>query len=227
MGRFNLLLGLGETKTKLLGSNTLLTLSKSKTMRTELLVTLGLLALLLDKGRIFTDLLVSILVDLFKLISSDTLLLVAAELTIISLRIFLKKLLHVVSNMTTKDVLTKDFRVKRLLLIIPTNKTTLAVRNVKTTIKSTLHSSEDTAAGGGTIKTNIEKSLEGTTLVELLDGTERSTSSFLNTRIKLIHAELLVKTTSNKKTSCISSSVVGETKLDTIAGGAHESKQQP
>jgi hypothetical protein len=211
------LLGLGETKTKLLGSNTLLTLSKSKTSGTELLVTLDSLLLLLGEGGISTDGLVGVLVDLLELVSSDALLLVAAELTVISLRILLKKLLHVVSDVTTEDVLAKNLSVELLLLIAPANEATLAVRDVETTIKSTLHSSEHTAASGGTVETDIEKGLEGTTLVELLDGAEGSTSSLLNTRIELIHAELLVKTTSNKKTSGVGSSVVGETKLDAIA----------
>jgi len=211
------LLGLGETKTKLLGSDTLLTLSKSKTSGTELLVTLDSLLLLLGEGGISTDSLVGVLVDLLELISSDALLLVAAELTVISLRILLKKLLHVVSDVTTEDVLAENLSVELLLLIAPTDEATLAVRDVETTIKSTLHSSEHTAASGGTVETDIEKGLEGTTLVELLDGAEGSTSSLLNTRIELIHAELLVKTTSNKKTSGVGSSVVGETKLDAIA----------
>jgi len=213
----SILLGLGETKTKLLGSDTLLALSKSETSGAELLVALDSLLLLLGEGGISTDSLVSILVDLLELVGVDALLLVAAELTVISLRILLKKLLHVVSNVTTEDVLAENLGVELVLLIVPTNKTTLAVWDVDATVKSTLHSSEDTAASGGAVKTDIEKGLEGTTLVELLDGTERSTSGFLDTRIELIHAELLVETTSNKKTSSISSSVVGETKLDAIA----------
>jgi len=213
----NLLLGLGETKTKLLSSDTLLALGKSETSGTELLVALDGLALLLDEGGILTDALVGILVDLLELVGSDALLLVAAELTVIGLRILLKKLLHVVGDVATIDVLAEDFSVESLLLVIPANKTALAVGHVETTIKSTLHSGEHTAAGGGTGKTNIEQSLEGTTLVELLDGVEGSTSGLLDTRIELIHAELLVKTTSHKKTSCIGSRVVGETKLDAIA----------
>ena len=189
---------------KLLGSDTLLALSKSETSGTELLVTLDSLALLLDEGRIFTDALVSILVDLLELVSIDALLLVAAELTVIGLRILLKKLLHVVSDVTTKDVLAENLSVQTLLLVIPADKTALAVGDVKTTIKSTLHSGEHTAASGSAVQTNIEQSLEGTALVELLDGLEGSTSGLGDTRVELIHAELLVKTTSHKKTSSIS-----------------------
>jgi len=213
----HLLLGLGETKTKLLGSDALLALSKSKTSRAELLVALDGLLLLLLEGRICTDSLVSILVDLLEVISLDALLLVAAELTIVCLRILLLELLHVVSDVATEDVLAESVSVKLLLLVVPTDKATLAVRDVETTVKSTLHGGEHTAASGGAVETDIEKSLERTTLVELLDGAEGSTSSLLDTSVELVHAELLVKTTSNKKTSCIGSSVVGETKLDAIA----------
>ena len=202
---------------KLLGSDTLLALGKSEASRTELLVALDGLALLLGEGRILTDALVSVLVDLLELVSVDALLLVAAELTVISLRILLKKLLHVVSDVTTEDVLAENLSVEGLLLVIPADKTALAVGDVEATIKSTLHSGEHTAAGGGAVQTNIEQSLEGTTLVELLDGLEGSTSGLGDTRVELIHAELLVKTAGDKQTSGVGSSVVGETKLDAIA----------
>jgi len=202
---------------KLLGSNTLLALSKSKTSGTELGIALDSLALLLGESGILTDTLVGVLIDLLKLIGSDALLLVAAELTVVSLRILLKKLLHVVSNVTTKDILAENLSVEALLLVVPTDKTALAVRNVKTTIKSTLHGSEHTTASGSAVQTNIKQSLERTTLVELLDGLEGSTSGLSNTRVELVHAELLVKTASDKQTSGISSSVVGQTKLDAIA----------
>jgi hypothetical protein len=90
------------------------------------------------------------------------------------------------------------------------------VRDDDTTVESTLHGTKDTGTSAGTDKTNIKKSTERTTLVELLEAVEGSTSGLLDTRIELVDLDLLSGTTGNKKTSGIGSSIVGKTKLDAI-----------
>jgi len=118
----------------------------------------------------------------------------------------------------TEDVLAENLLVKALLLGVETDKTALAVGDDNTTVESTLHGAEDTGTSAGADKTDIKKSAERTTLVQLLEAVEGSTGGLLNTRIELVDVDLLCNTAGNKEASGIGSSVVGETKLDAIAG---------
>lgn len=208
---------LGEAETELLGDNTLLALCKSETLLAVVLVLGTSLGLLLVEGGVLADLLVGGLVHLLEILGLDALLLVAGELLVVLLGVLLEKGLHVVSDVSAKDVLAEDLLVDSLLLSVVTDKAALAVRDDDTTVESTLHGTKDTGTSAGTDKTNIKKSTERTTLVELLEAVEGSTSGLLDTRIELVDLDLLSSTTGNKKTSGVGSSVVGETKLDAIA----------
>ena len=104
----------------------------------------------------------------------------------------------------------------------------VAVRDVKATVGSTLHGTEDAGASSGVLNTNVEKGTEGLLLViELLDvvgaavGTlsgDDITSGLLNTGVDLIEADLLEEAASAEKTSAVSSSVVLESDLQAISG---------
>jgi len=120
--------------------------------------------------------------------------------------------------MSAKDVLAEDLLVDRLLLSVVTDKAALAVGDDDATVKSTLHGAKDTGTGAGADKTDIEKSAEGTALVELLEAVEGGASGLSDTGIELVDVDLLGSTTGNKKAGGIGSSVVGETELDAIAG---------
>jgi hypothetical protein len=92
------------------------------------------------------------------------------------------------------------------------------VRDDDTTVESTLHGTKDTGTSAGTDETNIKKSTERTTLVELLEAVEGGASGLSDTGIELVDVDLLGSTTGNEETSGIGSSVVGEAELDAIAG---------
>jgi len=90
------------------------------------------------------------------------------------------------------------------------------VGDVETTIGSTLHGTEDTVTGGSADETNIEVSLEWTSILHVItDGEVRS----INLGVSLVHiGETLVskESTSAQETNAVRGSVVGETALEAV-----------
>lgn len=148
---------------------------------------------------------VSVGVHTFKVISRNTSLNEAAELLGISFRLIFRQLTHVISDVTSEDVLTNDFTVSSVLFLVKTGETLFAVRNIETGIDGTLHGGKDLGTSGGTGKTHIEESLESTTTVLLVE-------------FSLVQTELGKSTTSAQKTSAVNGSVIGQTNLDTKLG---------
>lgn len=155
-------------------------------------------------GRVSTDGLMSLSVHLLKVISIDAGLDELGELAVVELGL-LRELAHVISNVTTKDVLTEDLSIASVLLGIVAGEALLAVRNVDTAIDGSLEGTKDLGTSGGTTKTNIEEGLEGT-------------GTLLHVELGGLEAKGGQSTTSAEETSAISSSPVGQTNLDTISG---------
>lgn len=89
-----------------------------------------------------------------------------------------------------------------------------------TTVRGTLHGTEDTGTGGGSLQTNVEEDLEGAALAIVgLGGLGELelTISLLNTGELLVEAELLEGTAGDKETSGVGSSPVGKTVLDAVS----------
>jgi len=189
-----------------------------------LLVGLGLVAssglLLLGQlgAGVLTDSSVSLSVHVLDIISSDVTSNEASELLLVTLLIFVLEVLHVLRDVDTVDVVAEKFSIKRLALNVETGETVLTVGDVDTTIRGTLDGTEETGTSGGTLETDIKESLEGTGAV--LDGLSHLDSAIglSDTLILLIKTELGKSTTSNKETSSVGGSPVGQTTLDTIAG---------
>lgn len=144
-------------------------------------------------------------VHTFHGVSGDSVLDEAAELLGVAFRFIFLELTHVVSNVTTENVLADDFTVSNFLFIVVTGETLFGVRNVQTTIDGTLHGGEDLGTSAGTGQTNVQEGLEGTTTVFLIE-------------FGLVETELDKGTTSAQQTSAVNSSVVGQTNLDTESG---------
>jgi len=139
------------------------------------------------------------------------------ELRLVSLLIIIGKGLHVLSNVTTEDVFAQGLSIELLGLNVVTWEAVLGVGDENATVGSTLHGPEDTGTSGSTVKTNIEESLEWSSLAVLTSLSERVLSiGLLNTLEILIHAELLENTTSDQKTGAVCGSPVGETVFDAI-----------
>ena len=75
--------------------------------------------------------------------------------------IFLLKGLHVLSNVSTEDVLLQDLIIKLLGLRVVSREALLVVGDIKTTIGITLEGTEHTRTCRCALKTDIKETLEG------------------------------------------------------------------
>lgn len=154
--------------------------------------------------RVGTDGLMSLLVHGLHAVSGDTGLDVLGELALEGLGL-LSQLAHVVSDVSTIDVLAEDLSIKSILLLVETREALLAVRNVDTTIDGTLEGSEDLGTSAGAAETNIKEGLE-------------RTGSLLHIELGSFNTESGQSTAGTKETSAVGSGVVSQTNLDTIGG---------
>src|SRR5512142_230954 len=169
-------------------------------------------------GRIGTNRLVGFFVDFFKIISTDSQLDVTAELAFEAFFIILLQGAHVIGNMLTEDMGTVNISVEALSFSGVTGETLNGVRDVQTTIDSTLHGTEDTGTSGGTSQTNIQITTESTGTV--IDGFNVVffTGDFSATTIQRVQAQFVQDTAGNQQTGTVSGSVVGQTNLNTVFG---------
>jgi hypothetical protein len=186
-------------------------------------LSLGLLgtSVLIGLEGVLTDGLVGIGVDLLKITSLDLVVDVLDELGLVALLILIGEGLHVLSDVTTDNVVLEGLGVELLGLNVVTGETAVGVGDEDTTVGGTLHGSEDTVTGGGADKTNIKEGLEGTALAIIgLDGLGESvlTSGLLDTLELLIKTELLEDTAGKEKTGSVGSSPVGQTLINAVLG---------
>jgi hypothetical protein len=166
---------------------------------------------------VLADLLVCLLVQLLQSIGLNLIIDVALELGLVSLLIVVGKGLHILGDVTTKDVFAQGLGIELLGLHVVTWEAVLGVGDENATVGSTLHGTEDTGASGSAVKTNIEEGLEWSSLALLRSLGELVLSiSLLNTLEVLIHAELLENTTGDQKTSAVRGSPVCKTVFDAI-----------
>lgn len=133
--------------------------------------------------------------------------------------VFLLKRLHVLGNVATNDVLLEDLGVELLGLGVVTRESLLVVGDEDTTVRGTLHGTEDTGTSRSASETYIEVALEGTGLVvtEGLDELE-FTSGLNNTLVLVGKAKLGEGSSGNEETGSVTSGPVGETVLDAVSG---------
>jgi hypothetical protein len=180
-----------------------LALSLSKLLLVEALRLARELGGLLGVGGVLADSGMGSLVDLLQIIRVDLLLNEASELTLVGLGVLLLELLHVLSNVTTEDVLAENVSVELLILSVVTSKTASAVGDIETTIGGTLHGGEDTVTSGGTSQTNVQQDGEG--LGSILEGLDDEvlTSGVRLTLVLVSKLQLGQNTTSEEETSGI------------------------
>lgn len=184
-----------------------------------LLALLGASTLVLLEG-VGTDGLVGLKVLVLNVTSVDLLLDVLGELGAVALLIIIGKVLHVLSDVTTGDVLAEGLGVEFLGLDVVSGETVLGVGDEDTTVGGTLHGTEYTGTGGGTDKTNVKEGLEGTAGALVgLDGLSELvlTVGLLDTSELLVKAELLEDTAGEEQTGSVGGSPVGQTLGETVA----------
>ena len=113
------------------------------------------------------------------------------ELLLVSFLIFVRQLTHVIGNVGTHDVLTVNFSVEILGFRIVAGETFGAVRDVNSTVNSSLHGTEDASTGGSSGQTNIEASTERAWSIINIFNIEDSSSDFSAALVDCIQLELL------------------------------------
>lgn len=158
-------------------------------------------------------------VEVLKTLSLNVVIDVLLELRSETLLIVIGEGLHVLSDVTTEDVVSEGVGIELLGLHVVTGESLLGVGDEDTTVGGTLHGTEDTGTGGGSLQTNIKEDLEGAALTIVgLGGLSELvlTVSLLDTSEVLVEAELLESTAGDEETGSVGSGPVGETVLDTV-----------
>lgn len=159
-------------------------------------------------------------VDLLQVTSIDLVVDVLLELRLEALLIVVGEGLHVLSDVATEDVAAESLGVELLGLDVVAGEAGLGVGDEDTTVRGTLHGSEDTGTGGGTVETDIKESLEGTALAILgLSGLGQGVLALrlLNTDESLIQAELGQGAAGEQETGGVGSGPVGQAVGDAVA----------
>ena len=92
---------------------------------------------------------------------------------LLPLVIFLLQTLHVLSNVTTENVLLQHLSVQLFAFWVVTWEALLVVRDIESTITSTLESTEYTGAGRGSLETDIKIDLERSGGIFIFEGLDR------------------------------------------------------
>ena len=119
--------------------------------------------------------------------------------------IFLLERLHVLSNVSTEDVLLQDLCVKLLAFWVVARETLLVVWDVKTTIGSTFEGTEHTRTSRRALETDIEVTLErpgGILIIEGL-GQNEGTIGLSLSFVLVGKTKLGQGATSAEKASCV------------------------
>jgi len=161
----------------------------------------------LDVDRVGSDVGVNISPHLLDIIRSLSGLDVLGELGLVLLLVSLLEVSHVISNVSSEDVLAKNGGIEVLGVSVVTRETLVLVRDLETSVNSTLHGTEDTGTSGGVVETNVEENVEWTTALGFLNKEVLSIRLAL-ADVLLVKTELGEDTTSSKETSGVGSGVV-------------------
>ena len=161
-----------------------------------------------------------VLVQLLKTVSLDVVIDVAAELRLVALLVVVGESLHVLSDVTTEDVLAEGLGVELLAFHVVSGEAVLGVGDEDTAVGAALHGTEDTGTGGGAGETDIQEDLEWAALLAVnLGGLGEGelTVSLLYTNEVLVKLELLEDTAGKEKTGGVGGGPVGKTVGDAVS----------
>jgi hypothetical protein len=205
----------------------------------------GLLICLSSALRVGPDGSVHLFVELLELHALESLLPFGELLVELLFSLALQHIV-VVLDVTTEDVLTMFLGIEGRLsflgfnglttlvgadlgrLDVVTGETLVLVRDVETAIGSTLHGTEDTVTGGGADETDIEESLEGSSVLNVISDVVEGAIDLLVAGESISKAFLCEESSGTEETCAVSGSVVGETSLKTVlfevlrVGGGHD-----
>ena len=87
--------------------------------------------------------------------------------------ILLLQTLHVLSDVTTENVLLQHLSIQLLAFWVITWEALLVVGDIETAVTGALESTEHTGTGGGSLETNIEVDLERSGSIFIIEGLGR------------------------------------------------------
>lgn len=142
-----------------------------------------------------------------------------SESSLILLSIVLLNTIRVGLNMDTINslsmVISVIFGSLSLLGLAGSWESPGVMRNVKSTVTSTLQGTEDSRTSGGSLETNIQEALEWVSLSLMLGNVISSAISLGDTLVHGVHAEFLEQSPREEKTSAVGGGIVGETSGET------------
>lgn len=122
--------------------------------------------------------------------------------------------------MTTEDIFSEGLSIELLGLNVESWESVAGMRNVETTITSSLHGTKDSGTSGGFSEANIEMALEWASALAILIGglgELEFSGDFLDTSEELVKSELLEGSAGKEEAGGVSGGPVGETVLNSVS----------
>jgi len=174
----------------------------------------GLFDLGLGRG-IGSDGSVGFLVHLLDVLGVDASLDESGELSLESFLVLFFELLHVVTDVSTEDVVFVDFSVE--LTVSESGESLGGVGDVETGISGTLEDTEDSGTSGGSGEASIQVASEGGLLFSIGFLVKLVTVDLDLTLVHRVKTELLENSSTDQKTGGVSGGVVSETNADAVS----------
>merc|ERR1712179_433273 len=149
-----------------------------------------------------------LLVHTFKFFGCNSKLNESGELPLVWIFIILHELTHVVGNMFSQKMVTKNLSTKILRFLVISRETFLTMRNFNTAINSSLHNTKDTSSSGSTGKACIKVGTESSGTIIIILNTVHFTVNFSLALIGCIKAKLVQQPSCKKKSSAVTGSIV-------------------
>lgn len=200
----------------------------------NLLSLVVLVLLLLERG-VLSDGGVSLGVELLEVLDLGGLesLVPLGEVSVVSVLGFFLEVIHVSLDVVAEDVVSQNLGLPVHVLtgllnlaslsldlflgLRVTGESLVLMGDVETSVNTSLEGSVDLSTGGGSLETDIEEALEGSSLSLVVVDIVVFSIGLLNTLVHRVHANLGEESSGGEETSAVSSRVVGETSGDTVS----------
>merc|ERR1719238_2578860 len=126
--------------------------------------------------------------------------------------------LHVLGHVESEDVLPVHVSVQLLPLGVVAGESLLRVGDVESSVYGALQSSEHLSSGGGPGESDIQASPEGSGSIVLVLNVEHSAVHVGVALVDSVQLELLEDSPGQEEPGAVSSSIVGESNLDSVPG---------
>merc|ERR1712122_227099 len=124
----------------------------------------------LGSGGVFSDCSMCLGIHSFDAISSNSVLDEGSKLSLVCIFIFFNKMSHIISDVFTEDMITVNGGIEFGSFLVVSREPLGGMRDIQTSIDSTLHGTEDTGSGGCSCKTYVQASMECSwTIIQVFD----------------------------------------------------------